>query len=200
MAGLLLLSLFTGALIVGLVSAIIYGVIYRKSLRRKWPMLVALPFGCMAAPIVGLLFLVGISALLQESDRALYEEIFGHQTTMAEDDLLTDDFGWLHNDREIYMRAEVSPQHRKQILAIPKLKASDLTRDHVMIAASEHQFLWWIETDGRMAYNQCPNAKVHEAPGFNEWNMLLITECYGQSDDGFMPSDRTPFIYIIAKR
>jgi hypothetical protein len=198
MAALMLIGLLSGALMVGLVAAVIYGVIYRKSLRTKWPMLIALPLGCTVAPIMALIALVGINWLVQKSDRALYEEIFGQATTISEDRLLTDDFGWW-GDREIYMRAEVTPGERRKILATPGLRPSDLTLDQVVLAASEHQFSWWIEPYGFSEFNRCPAARIYEAPGFNDWSDFVVAECTMPPNHTYTQLGGTDFIYIIAK-
>lgn len=198
MAGILLVGLIAGALVIGLIASAILAIIYRKSLAQKWPILVALPFGCMAAPVIALIALASISWLLQKSDRALYEEIFGQSTTISEDRLLTDDFGWW-GDREIYMRAEVSPPERKRILAMPGLKPSDLTLDQVILAASQHQFSWWIEPYGLSEYNMCPAARIYEAPGFNDWSDFIVAECTMPPNHTYMQLGGTDFIYIIAR-
>jgi hypothetical protein len=198
MAGILLFGLIAGALVMGLIASAILAIINRKSLGRKWPILIALPIGCIAAPVIALLALVGISWFLQKSDRALYEEIFGQTTTISEDRLLTDDFGW-RSDREIYMRAEVLPHERKKILATPGLKPSDLTLDQVILAASEHQFGWWIEPSGFSENNRCSTAIIYEAKSFNDWGDLIVVECTMPPNHTYMQLGSTDFFYIIAK-
>jgi hypothetical protein len=64
---------------------------------KKVAAAVAIPFGCAAIPIVGLMGLIAINAIFQSTDKELYEEIFGYEPTISEDRMLSNASGWRKN-------------------------------------------------------------------------------------------------------
>ena len=158
----LLCMIFIGVAFLSLVA----GVIWRPKRPAQWLGLVALPFGCAALPVLALMLLVGLNALLQKSDAALCEEVWGFIPDMREDQMLSDDFGMWSN-RWIYMRMEPSARDRQRLIDVTR--PSSVTSIQYDVMGEGRQFSWW-NTD-------CAAPILREADGYRDWRMLVVLDC-----------------------
>jgi hypothetical protein len=167
----------------------------RKGRRPKVAAAIAVPFGCVAIPIVGLVLVAVIGNLIQSSDTELYEEVFGYRPTIAEDRMLFDDFGSGRN-REIFMRAEPTDSERSRMFAIPNAVQSDFALDHFAARGESHGFSWWLAGSG-MSGGFCRSARILDAHGFRGWVEFRIAECL-DAGTGFPGSEGKGKVYVIA--
>lgn len=136
-----------------------------------------------------------MSNLLQKSDEALAEEIFGAPTTLTDDRTLFDDFGRGEN-REIYMRAEMTDAERRRLLSIPDAVESDLTLTQFQARGGSKGFSWWFRTrPGDSDY--CASARIRDAHGYNNWVEFRFAECL-ESETEFPQSEDKRDVYVIA--
>ncbi|GAA0635101.1 hypothetical protein GCM10009101_02020 [Brevundimonas lenta] len=185
-------------LIVGVVIAAIWYFSRGKGNRPNLLAVLAVPVGCIAMPIVGvvlvggLLFVVG--TLVQKSDEALAEEVFGHPTTLTGDRMLFDDFG-RGRDREIYMRAEMTAAEREELLSIAGAVESEYALISFAARGDRKGFTWWVST-APGDINYCESARITDAHGFNGWTEFRIAEC---RDAGVAsPLSSNGYVYVVA--
>jgi hypothetical protein len=149
-----------------LVVAIVVAVVWRPKRPTQWLALTAMPFGCAALPIVGLMLLVGISALFQKSDASLFEEVWGFVPDMREDQMLSDDFG-IWSNRWIYMRMEPSPHDRQRVINVTR--PSTVTPLQFDFTGDGRGLEWWD--------THCAEPTLREADGYRDWRMLVVLDC-----------------------
>jgi len=135
----------------------------------------AAPLGC--ASIMLLLVFAGLVPFswFEDSDAELYEEIFGVQTEMVEQAMLTDEFG-SRRLRDIYLRASPNAGELKRIMAIKGLAPSKITLDEFGAEGDRRGFTWWVDRRDRSS-NSCEGGKVYESTEFRDWSRLLIADC-----------------------
>ncbi len=195
MFGLFLFPLLLLCLLGGVVLA---GVRYLSRGKENRPSLAeffAIPVGCAAIPIVGLVLLAIVGNLLQKSDEALAEEVFGYPTTLTDDRTLFDDFGSGRN-REIYMRADMTEAERKRLLSIPTAVESEFTLAHFEARGAGKGFSWWVETHPE-DWNYCESARIRDAHGYNGWVEFRFAECL-EAGTKFPQSSNKGKVYVIA--
>ena len=186
-------ALFAG----GAVVALIWYLASDKDRRPRLPILLALPAGCVAVPIVAVLIVVGLGIDLRTSDPELYAEVFGYRPTIDEKRMIFDDFGE-GADREIFMRAEPTDVERRRLLAIPGLVPSEYTLGAIVAQGNRKGFTWWLSTEPHSS-QYCRAARVREAPGFRGWATFRIAECTDAGSDAFAEG-RTRNVYVVASR
>jgi hypothetical protein len=187
---LLLLSLLTGA-----IGGAVWYFSRDKGSRPSLVKVMAIPLGCTAIPVGGLILLVIVGYLLQKSDEALAEEVFGYPTTLTDDQMLFDDFG-SGQEREIYMRAEMTEAERARLLPI-----SDAVKSEYALAALEARgaargFMWWVSSDPN-DHNFCRSVRIHDAHGFNGWKEFRFAECLDAGTE-FPQATNKGKVYVIA--
>jgi hypothetical protein len=187
----LLVLLFVGGSAVGL--AWFLG--SREGRRPRVAAAIAIPFGCVAIPVVGLVLLAVVANLLQSSDTELYEEVFGYRPTIAEDRMLFDDFG-SGQGREIFMRAEPTDAERNRLFSIPDAVESDFTLDDFIARGESHGFGWWLSGSG-MSGGFCRSARILDAHGFRGWVEFRVAECLDAGTE-FPASAGKGMVYVIA--
>jgi hypothetical protein len=185
--GLLLFCLLGGA-----VLALVWYLSRGKENRPHLGKVFTIPFGCAAIPILGLILLGTIGNLLQKSDEALAEEVFGYPTTLTADRTLFDDFS-SGRTREIYMRAEMSDAERKKLLSIPNAVESEWALKDFEARGASKGFIWWVETDPA-DQNYCASARIRDAHGFNGWEEFRFAECLATGTQ----SPQSLNVYVIA--
>lgn len=144
--------------------------------RGQWVTLVVLMF---ASPIVLLLAVSAIQAFLHKSDRQLFEEIWGFQPDMVEQQMLSDDFG-MWSDRAIYLRTSPEARDRQRMLSAMHGPAG-ITSAQFAAYGESRQFSWW--------HTQCEAPRILEADGYRGWKMLRILDCRERRE-----------LYIVALR
>lgn len=164
-----------------------------KGQRPKIAAMIAIPFGCVALPVVCFVMLAAVGNLLQSSDTELYEEIFGYRPTIAEDRMLFDDFG-SGGSREIFMRAEPTKAERARLFSIPGARKSDFTLDDFIARGESHGFSWWLSNADGFG-GACKSARMLDAHGFRGWVEFRIAECV---DAGTEYSESEGKVYVIA--
>ena len=167
----------------------------RKGRRPGLAAIVAIPFGCVAIPVVGIVMLAIIGNLIQSSDTELYEEVFGYRPTIAEDRMLFDDFGG-GRSREIFMRAEPTDAERKRLFSIPDAVESDFTLEDFAARGASHGFAWWL-SGSDMFGGSCKSARILDAHGYRGWVEFRIAECL-EAGAGFPASAGEGKVYVIA--
>jgi hypothetical protein len=192
---LLLFALLLLCLLGGAVLALVWYVRRSKENRPNLGRAVAIPFGCAALPIVGLILLGLTGNLFQKSDEALAEELFGYSTTLTRDRMLFDDFG-SGRSREIYMRAEMSDAERKKLLSIPNAVESELALEDFEARGASKGFMWWVKNDPEDR-NYCASALIRDAHGFNGWQEFHWAECL-DAGTNFPQSSNAGQVYVIA--
>lgn len=161
------IPLLTGLFVAGIAAAIITAIIIRPQTMGARIGLAIAPVGCVALPLLALAALIGISALLQKSDAALFEELFGFRPEMGEDAMLSDDFGtW--SDRAIYMRTEPSAHDRQRMIDVMHGPA-DITPAQFAVYGESRPFSWW--------HTQCEVPRILAADGYRGWTMLRVLDC-----------------------
>jgi hypothetical protein len=193
--GLLLFGLLAMSLVVGSAAALAWFFGSRKGRRPKVATLIAIPLGCVAIPIAGLLVLALVGTLTQSSDAELYEELFGYRPTIREDRLLFDDFG-SGGERRIFMRAEPTDAERLRLLALPGARVSDFTLDQFIARGESHGFSWWLSSSD-MFGGYCKSARILDAHGFRGWAEFRIAECLDAGTE-FPASANKGRVYVIA--
>jgi hypothetical protein len=166
-----------------------------RSQRPNIAAVIAIPFGCVAVPVVGFVVLAVIGNLIQNSDTERYEEIFGYQPTITEDRMLFDDFG-SGRAREIFMRAEPTDAERNRLLSIPNAVESDFTLDQFVARGASHGFSWWLSNSDRYA-DFCKSARILDAHGFRGWVEFRVAECLDAGTE-FPASATKGKIFVIA--
>lgn len=195
MSGLFLFPLLLLCLLGSVVVAIIWYFRGGRENRPKLAKLFAIPAGCVAIPLLSLLLLAMVGNLLQKSDEALAEEVFGHPTTLTDDRMLFDDFG-SGRSREIYMRVEMTEAERKRLLSIPNAVESDFTLADFEARGAGKGFSWWVRTDPE-DWNYCASARIRDAPGHNGWEEFRFAECL-EAGTKFPQSSNKGKIHVIA--
>ncbi len=197
MAGIFLFGILFWALVFGLIISAVIAIVYRKSLRQKWLVLITVPLGCIATPIVLIALLTGYSALTKQSDQEIFQEIFGYKPNITEDRMISDDFGSFRN-RQIYLRAEVTKAELQKIKGTTRFEPSSMTLAQANASADQRNFSWWNDIDEFDKFSGCNNAKIYEAKGYNQWNDLVLIDCtifdYPYADN------RPDYIYVVAGR
>ena len=187
----LLVMLFVG----GSAAGLAWFLASRKGQRPNIAAAIAIPFGCVAIPVVGFLMFAVIGNLIQSSDTELYEEAFGYRPTITEDRMLFDDFGG-GRDREIFMRAEPTDAERNRLLSIPNAVESDFTLDQFIARGASHGFTWWLS--GSDMYREfCKSARIVDAHGFRGWVEFRVAECLDAGTE-FPASANKGNVYVIA--
>lgn len=181
----------------GAVVALIWYLTSDKDRRPRLPVLLALPAGCVAVPIIAVVAFVGLGIDLRTSDTELYEEVFGYRPMIDEKRMIFDSFGE-GSDREIFMRAEPTDAERGRLLAIPGLVPSDTTLSAVVAQGNRKSFTWWLSTEPH-SFQYCRAARVREAPGFGGWAAFRIAQCTDAGSDAFAEG-RTRYVYVVASR
>lgn len=187
----LLVTLFVG----GSAASLAWFLGSRKGQRPKVAALIALPFGCVAIPVVGFVMLAVVGNLIQSSDTELYEEVFGYRPTITEDRMLFDDFG-SGRDREIFMRAEPTDAERKRLFSIPNAVESDFALDHFAARGASHGFSWWL-SGSDMFGGSCKSARILDAHGFRGWVEFRVADCLDAGSE-FPASAGKGKVYVIA--
>jgi hypothetical protein len=187
----LLVMLFLGGAAAGLAWFLGSG----RGNRPNAAAVIALPFGCVAVPIVGFVLLAVIGNLIRSSDTELYEEVFGYRPTISEDRMLFDDFG-SGPSREIFMRAEPTDAERKRLFAIPNAAKSDFTLEDFIARGAAHGFSWWLSGDG-LSGGDCKSARILDAHGFRGWVEFRVAECLDAGTE-FPASEGNRKVYVIA--
>lgn len=187
----LLVMLFGG----GAVAGLVWFLCSPKDRRPSVAAVMAVPFGCVAIPFVGLAMLLIIGNLMQRSDTELYEEAFGYRPTITEDRMLFDDFGSGRN-REIFMRAEPTDAERNRLFAIPNAVTSDFTLDDFIARGVSHGFFWWLSNDSTSG-DFCKSARIIDAHGFRGWVEFRVAECLDAGPE-FPASANKGKVYVIA--
>ncbi len=195
MFGLFLLPLLLLCLAGGVVFAAVWYFSRGKENRPNLAKVLAIPVGCVAIPIMSLVLLALVGNLLQKSDEALAEEVFGHATPLTEDRMLFDDFGSGRN-REIYMRAEMTDAERKTLLSIANAVESDFTLAAFEARGASKGFMWWVSTDPK-DINYCKSARIRNAHGFNGWEEFRFAECL-EAGTEFPQSSNKGEVYLVA--
>jgi hypothetical protein len=195
MWALALLALIVLLFVSGIVIALGWFLASPKPKRPRIITVVALPFGCAAIPLVGLIAAVLLAPLFQKSDLQLYQEIFGEGTTVPEQSMLFDEFG-RGRTREIYMRIYPNGAERDYLLSLPNSKPSDATLEQFIARGDQHGFTWWISSDPHSA-GYCQSARILEIDGFRGWEQLRIAECLDAGED-FPASANYGQIHVIA--
>jgi hypothetical protein len=184
----------------GLAAAVVWYLLRAVAgTRPKAPVAVAVavaaPFGCAALPFLAFALLAAVSPLFEKSDTQLYEEIFGHESTLGEARMLCNDFG-SGTDRHIFMRAEPTTEERQKMLATPPLRASEFTLNEFEALGTRHGFTWWISTDPK-SLDHCKSVRIREAHGFRGWREFRVAECLEGGAD-FPADTNTCYVYIAA--
>ena len=195
MWALFLIPLMVMLFVVGIVIGLVWFFASPKQKRPNWFVLITLPFGCAAAPVIGLIALSMLGSALQKSDLQLYQEIFGEGTTVAEQSMLFDDFG-RDRTREIYMRIYPDGRESEFLLNLPGSTVSETTLDTFISRGDRHGFMWWPSSDPD-SHNYCGSARIFDADGFNGWRELRIAECLDAGEE-FPASTNRGAIYVIA--
>lgn len=190
-----LLILVAALFVVGTLGGLTWYFASPKQVRPKIIAVAAIPFGCASIPLVGFVALALLAPVFQKSDLALYQEIFGAGTTVAEQSMLFDDFG-RGKSREIYMRIYPDGVEREYLLNLPGLRPSQTTLNQFESRGEQHGFTWWITSDPDHP-KHCPSAQLLEADGFRGWKELRIAECIDLVSDGSTSRNRGE-IYVIA--
>lgn len=158
-----------GAIFLGvLFFAMVYAAAVRPKKARVWALLISAPFGCALMPIACLILLSVLGTLLQSSDVALFDEVYGFRPEMDDSQILSDDFG-IWSNREIYMRLEPTPHDRERVLDVAYGGVSSLTGDDFAALAAPHQFSWW--------HTNCKKAFVYDADSYRDWKTLKVYDC-----------------------
>lgn len=153
-------------------------------------------FLSLIALVVGVALLTLSPFVFRKSDKALYEEIFGFRTMVADQNMLFDDFGW-GRSREIYLRIHLEGAERDKLLGLPGLRPSAMPQTTFIRRGGQHGFTWWMSLDPSWgAYR--PNARIYEADGFNGWKELRIAECLDAGEDSPVSAGRG--FYVMAWR
>lgn len=194
---LLLIGVMFICLIVGVVIAVVWYFSSGKGNRPNLAAVLAIPFGCAAIPVVGVVLLVVAANLLQKSDEALANEVFGRPTSLTGDRLLFDDFG-MGRDREIYMRAEMTDAERENLLSIADAVESDFPLAAFASLGARKGFTWWVSTDPGDR-NYCASARIRNAHGFNGWTEFRFAECL-EAGTEFPQSSNKGYVYVVASR
>lgn len=195
MWGLLLVPLMAALFVIGAATGLLWFFVSPKQKRPSLIVVVALPFVCAAAPVLGLIAVSLLVSAFQKSDLQLYQEIFGTGTTVPEQSMLFDEFG-RGRSREIYMRIYPDGAEREFLLGLPGATTSETTLEQFMSQGDQHGFTWWISSDpGHPDY--CASARILEADGYRGWRELRVAECL---DAGEPPlSSSYGEIYVIAR-
>lgn len=181
--------------VVGVGSAVIWYYGSKEEKRPRLAKVVALPLGCVALPVAGVVLLAFAGNLLQKSDEALAEEILGYPTTLTDDRMLFDDFG-RGASREIYMRAEMTEAERNRLLSIPNAVPSEWTLVQFEARGAVKGFMWWVQT-APGSFNYCASARIRDAHGYNGWQEFRFAECLNAGTE-FPQSLNKGYIYVIA--
>ena len=187
----LLMMFFVG----GSAAGLVWFLASRKDRRPGIAAVIAIPFGCVAIPVVGFVMLAVIGNLMQSSDTELYEEVFGYRPTITEDRMLFDDFG-SGRDREIFMRAEPTDEERNRLFSIPNAVESDLTLDQFIARGESHGFGWWPSGNDKLG-GYCKSARILDAHGFRGWVEFRVAECL-ESGTEFSSLAAKGKVYVIA--
>ncbi len=193
----LLIPVMFICLIVGVVIAVVWYFGSGKGNRPNLAVVLAIPFGCVTIPVVGVVLLTVTANLLQKSDDALAEEVFGRPTTLTDDRMLFDDFG-RGQDREVYMRAEMTDAEREDLLSIADAVESDFPLASFVSRGARKGFTWWVSTDPG-DINYCASARIRDAHGFNGWTEFRFAECL-QAGTEFPQSSNKGDVYVVASR
>ncbi len=167
----------------------------RRDQRPSLAALIAVPAGCLAFPIFGLVMVAVVHNLTRSSDTELFEELIGYPPTISEDRLLFDDFG-SGPGREIYMRAEPSDSERNRLMSIPNGVESDFTLNRFIAWGESQGLSWWLSTSERSG-GYCKSARILDAHGFRGWEEFRIAECLDSGTE-FPASANKGNIYVIA--
>ena len=193
----LLIPVMFICLIVGVVIAVVWYFGSGKGNRPNHAVVLAIPFGCVTIPVVGVVLLTVTANLLQKSDDALAEEVFGRPTTLTDDRMLFDDFG-RGQDREVYMRAEMTDAEREDLLSIADAVESDFPLASFVSRGARKGFTWWVSTDPG-DINYCASARIRDAHGFNGWTEFRFAECL-EAGTEFPQSSNKGDVYVVASR
>ncbi len=195
------IPLVTLALILGVVGGIIFLAVGGWRKPRNWLVVIGAPLGCAALPLGGLGLLALIGSMTKVTDAEIFEEVFGYRPTMSEDRMLIDDFG-SGDDREIYLRAEVTQVEWQRLRKIPGMKPSRLSIDDIEAMGSIKGFMWWIDRKegGWPEYRACGDHQITEAPGFRKWTQLIIVHCRLSEEHSYGQLGHTDKVYVAAKR
>lgn len=196
MWGLLLVPLMAALFVIGAATGLLWFFVGPKQKRPNLIVVVAVPFVCAAAPVLGLIAVSLLVSAFQKSDLQLYQEIFGTGTTVPEQSMLFDEFG-RGRSREIYMRIYPDGAESEFLRNLPGSTASEITLEQFVSRGDAHGFTWWISSNpDRPGY--CASARILEADGFRRWRELRIAECLDAGQDSLTTSDLGE-IYVIAR-
>ena len=186
----LLLILF----VLGSAGALAWFLRRRNGRRPGLPVLIAIPLGCLALPLVILTIIAAVGKVMQSGDAELYAELFGAQPTLTEDRMLFDDFG-SGAERQIYLRAAPRDAERTAMLAPLQSAASEFTRDQFIARGASMSFSWWISADPRSA---CKAARIVDAHGYRGWTEFRVAGCLDAGTE-FPASVNKGRIWVIAR-
>lgn len=182
-------------LIGGVGLAVVWYFSRGKGNRPSLAALLAIPLGCVTIPVVGVVLLVVAGNMLQKSDEALAEEVFGRSTSLTDGRMLFDDFG-SGRGREIYMRAEMTDAEREELLLIGNAVESDFSLAAFASRGARKDLMWWVSTDPE-DINYCASARIRDAHGFNGWTEFRFAECL-EAGTVFPQSSNKGAVYVVA--
>lgn len=165
-------------------------------LRPKKMTAAAVPFGCLVLVLAAPLAMTLLTPIFEDSDRELYEEIFGKTPSTVDQGMLSDEFG-RGGAREIYMWISPSEADRADLLNLPGLRPSNTTLGEFERRGDQHGFIWWATTDPSGMGHYCEPVRLLEADGFRGWGELRIAEC-GGADPSVPPGTHGETFYVIA--
>lgn len=157
---------------------------------------VAAPFGCAMLPLVGFMLLAVLSDLFTRQDTEYYADIFGPSPVAADDRLLIDEL-YSGDRHDVWLRAEMTDNGLRHMLALPGLQRDDDAVTMVRTSGRTRGLSgWWIGDFG----DPCPDASGYSARATGKWDSVMLVVCPRPGNHVFGQLGPTDMVYVAASR